>query len=65
MRSIVKRVLAVIGLAGMLAFPATAAWAASPVTIPSGKKIVDAPTFSVDDKAKVQEAIQKTWKTMK
>ncbi|WGM19116.1 TPM domain-containing protein [Paenarthrobacter sp. OM7] len=59
MRSIVKRVLAVIGLAGMLAFPATAAWAESPVTLDPTTKIVDSAGVLGGDKAKVQEAIQK------
>ncbi|MET4539682.1 putative nucleic acid-binding Zn-ribbon protein [Arthrobacter bambusae] len=65
MRSIVKRVLAVIGLAGMLAFPATAAWAADPVTIPSGKNIVDDANLLGGRTGEVQEAIQKTLKDHK
>ncbi|MFJ6536213.1 TPM domain-containing protein [Paenarthrobacter sp. NPDC091711] len=59
MRSIVKRVLAVIGLAGMLALPATSAWAESPVTLDPTTKIVDSAGVLGGDKAKVQEAIQK------
>ncbi len=65
MRSIVKRVLAVIGLAGMLALPATAAWAADPVTIPSGQNIVDDANVLGSRKGEVQEAIQKTLKDHK
>ncbi|WP_458109084.1 TPM domain-containing protein [Arthrobacter sp. R3-55] len=65
MRSIVKRVLAGIGLAGMLAFPATAAWAADPVTIPSGQNIVDDANVLGSRKGEVQEAIQKTLKDHK
>lgn len=41
MRSKFKRILAVIGLTGLLAVPAGAAWAEDPVTIPSGTNIVD------------------------
>ncbi len=65
MRSIVKRVLAVIGLAGMLALPAGAAWAADPVTIPSGQNIVDDANVLGSRKGEVQEAIQKTLKDHK
>ena len=65
MRSIVKRVLAVIGLAGMLALPATSAWAADPVTIPSGQNIVDDANVLGSRKGEVQEAIQKTLKDHK
>ena len=65
MRSIVKRVLAVIGLAGMLALPAGAAWAADPVTIPSGQNIVDDANVLGGRKGEVQEAIQKTLKDHK
>ncbi|MGJ3188812.1 TPM domain-containing protein [Paenarthrobacter sp. FR1] len=59
MRSIFKRVLAVIGVAGLLAFPASAAWAESPVTLDPTTKIVDSAGVLGGDKAKVQEAIQK------
>ncbi|YCH08129.1 TPM domain-containing protein [Arthrobacter sp. alpha11c] len=65
MRSIVKRVLAVIGVAGMLALPAGAAWAADPVTIPSGQNIVDDANVLGSRKGEVQEAIQKTLKDHK
>ncbi len=53
-----KRVLAVIGLAGMLVLPATAAWAADPVTIPSGQNIVDNANVLGNRKGEVQDAIQ-------
>ncbi|WP_026546180.1 TPM domain-containing protein [Paenarthrobacter nicotinovorans] len=65
MRSIVKRVLAGIGVAGLLAFPATAAWATDPVTIPSGQNIVDDANVLGSRKGEVQEAIQKTLKDHK
>ncbi|MCT9870109.1 TPM domain-containing protein [Paenarthrobacter aurescens] len=65
MRSIFKRVLAGIGVAGLLAFPATAAWAADPVTIPSGQNIVDDANVLGSRKGEVQEAIQKTLKDHK
>ena len=59
MRSNFKRLLAVIGLAGLLAVPATSAWAEDPVTIPSGTNIVDNANVLGGRKAEVQEAIQK------
>ncbi|MFJ4260970.1 TPM domain-containing protein [Paenarthrobacter nicotinovorans] len=62
MRSIVKRVLAVIGVAGLLALPAGAAWAESPVTLDPTTKIVDSAGVLGGDKAKVEEAIQKLGK---
>ncbi|MEV7131605.1 TPM domain-containing protein [Arthrobacter sp. NPDC093128] len=62
MRSKFKRLLAVIGLAGLLAVPATAAWAEDPVTIPSGQNIVDNANVLGGRKAEVQEAIQKLLK---
>ncbi|MFE4197765.1 TPM domain-containing protein [Paenarthrobacter sp. NPDC056912] len=65
MRSIFKRVLAGIGVAGLLALPATAAWAADPVTIPSGQNIVDDANVLGSRKGEVQEAIQKTLKDHK
>ncbi|MFJ5954929.1 TPM domain-containing protein [Paenarthrobacter sp. NPDC092416] len=65
MRSMFKRVLAVIGVAGMLALPATAAWAADPVTIPSGQNIVDDANVLGSRKAEVQESIQKLLKDHK
>jgi hypothetical protein len=60
-----KRVLAVIGLAGMLALPATAAWAESPVSIPSGVNIVDDAKVLGGRQGEVQEAIQKLLKDHK
>ncbi|KRE50309.1 peptidase [Arthrobacter sp. Soil736] len=65
MRSMLKRVLAVIGLAGMLALPATAAWAEDPVTIPSGQNIVDNANVLGSRKGEVQDAIQKLLKDHK
>ncbi|MFF2297480.1 TPM domain-containing protein [Arthrobacter sp. NPDC058127] len=65
MRSMLKRVLAVIGLAGLLVFPATAAWAADPVTIPSGQNIVDNANVLGNRKGEVQDAIQKLLKDHK
>lgn len=58
MRSKFKRILAVIGLAGMLAVPAAAAWAEDPVTIPSGTNIVDNANVLGSRKGEVQDAIQ-------
>lgn len=65
MRSKFKRLLAVIGLAGLLAVPATSAWAEPPVTIPSGQNIVDNANVLGGRKAEVQEAIQKLLKDHK
>ncbi len=65
MRSKFKRLLAVIGLAGLLAVPATAAWAEPPVTIPSGQNIVDDGKVLGNRQAEVQEAIQKLLKDHK
>lgn len=65
MRSMLKRVLAVIGLTGMLAFPAAAAWAEDPVTIPSGQNIVDNANVLGSRKGEVQDAIQKLLKDHK
>lgn len=65
MRSMLKRVFAVIGLTGMLALPATAAWAESPVTIPSGVNIVDKANVLGGRQGEVQEAIQKLLKDHK
>ena len=59
MRSMLKRVLAVIGLAGMLALPATAAWAESPVTLDPVTKIVDNAGVLGGKKADVEAAIKK------
>lgn len=60
-----KRLLAVIGLAGLLAVPATAAWAEDPVTIPSGQNIVDNANVLGSRKAEVQDAVQKLLKDHK
>ncbi|QCO99196.1 TPM domain-containing protein [Arthrobacter sp. 24S4-2] len=65
MRSKFKRLLAVIGLAGLLAVPATAAWAEDPVTIPSGQNIVDDAKVLGNRQADVQDAIQKLLKDHK
>ena len=54
-----KRVLAMIGLAGMLALPATAAWAESPVALDPVTKIVDNAGVLGGKKADVEAAIKK------
>lgn len=59
MRSNYRRVLAVIGLAGLLALPATAAWAEPPVPIPSGQNIVDNAKVLGGREGEVREAIKK------
>lgn len=59
MRSMLKRVLAVIGLTGMLAFPAAAAWAEDPVTLDPVTKIVDSAGVLGGKKADVETAIKK------
>lgn len=58
MRSKFKHILAVIGLTGLLAVPAGAAWAEDPVTIPSGKNIVDNAKVLSSREGEVQKAIQ-------
>jgi hypothetical protein len=65
MRSKFKRILAVIGLTGLLAVPAAAAWAEDPVTIPSGTNIVDDANVLGGRKAEVQDAIAKLLKDHK
>jgi hypothetical protein len=60
-----KRVLAVIGLTGMLAAPAAAAWADDPVTIPSGQNIVDDANVLGSRKGEVEDSIQKLLKDHK
>lgn len=65
MRSKFKRILAVIGLAGLLAVPAGAAWAEDPVTIPSGTNIVDKAGVLGGRTGEVQDAIQKLLKDHK
>lgn len=59
MRSKFKRILAVIGLTGLLAAPAVAAWAEPPVTLDPVTKIVDSAGVLGSQKAQVQEAIKK------
>ncbi|NUP59042.1 MAG: TPM domain-containing protein [Pseudarthrobacter sp.] len=65
MRSKFKHILAVIGLAGLLAVPAGAAWAEDPVGIPSGTNIVDDAGVLGSRKGEVQDAIQKLLKDHK
>ncbi|QDG67650.1 TPM domain-containing protein [Pseudarthrobacter sp. NIBRBAC000502772] len=65
MRSKFKRILAVIGLTGLLAVPAGAAWAEDPVTIPPGTNIVDNAKVLGGRSGEVQEAIQKLLKDHK
>lgn len=62
MRSKFKHILAVIGLTGLLAAPAGAAWAEDPVTIPPGTNIVDEANVLGSRKGEVQEAISKLLK---
>ncbi len=59
MRSMFKRILAVIGLTGLLAVPAGAAWAEPPVTLDPVTKIVDSAGVLGGDKAEVESAIKK------
>lgn len=59
MRSKFKRILAVIGLAGLLAVPAGAAWAEDPVTLDPATKIVDSAGVLGGKKADVEAAIKK------
>ncbi len=65
MRSKFIRILAVIGLAGLLAVPAGAASAEPPVTIPSGTNVVDNANVLGSRKGEVQEAVQKLLKDHK
>ncbi|QHK19652.1 TPM domain-containing protein [Pseudarthrobacter psychrotolerans] len=65
MRSKFKHILAVIGLTGLLAVPAGAAWAEDPVTIPPGTNIVDSAQVLGSRTGEVQEAIQKLLKDHK
>src|SRR6478672_5778895 len=65
MRSMLKRVLAVIGLTAVLAAPAAAAWAEDPVAIPSGQNIVDDANVLGSRKGEVEDAIQKLLKDHK
>ena len=59
MRSKFKRLLAVIGLAGLLAVPATTAWAEDPVTLDPASKIVDSAGVLGGKKSDVEAAIKK------
>ncbi|WP_285313330.1 TPM domain-containing protein [Pseudarthrobacter sp. fls2-241-R2A-168] len=59
MRSKFKRILAVIGLTGLLAVPAGAAWAEDPVTLNPSTKVVDSAGVLGGKTAEVQEAIKK------
>ncbi|MDI3212513.1 TPM domain-containing protein [Arthrobacter sp. AL12] len=65
MRSTYKRLLAVLGVVGLLAFPAAPALAEDPVTIPSGQNIVDSGNVLGNRKGEVQDAIQKLLKDHK
>ncbi|MFP5313197.1 MAG: hypothetical protein ACLGH7_12485, partial [Actinomycetes bacterium] len=59
MRSKFKHILAVIGLTGLLAVPAGAAWAEDPVTLDPQTKIVDSAGVLGGNKSKVEAAIKK------
>ncbi|MBT2596824.1 TPM domain-containing protein [Arthrobacter sp. ISL-72] len=59
MRSKFKRLLAMIGLVGLLAAPATAAWAEDPVTLDPASKIVDSAGVLGGKKSDVEAAIKK------
>ncbi|MCU1519194.1 MAG: peptidase [Pseudarthrobacter sp.] len=59
MRSKFKHILAVVGLAGLMAVPAGAAWAEPPVTLDPVTKIVDSAGVLGGDKAEVEAAIKK------
>ncbi|WP_232084746.1 TPM domain-containing protein, partial [Arthrobacter sp. SO5] len=59
MRSKFKRFLAILGVAGLLAFPAAPAQAEDPLAIPSGQNIVDSGNVLGSRKGEVQDAIQK------
>ncbi|WP_226761704.1 TPM domain-containing protein, partial [Arthrobacter sp. SO3] len=65
MRSTYKRLLAILGVAGLLALPAAPALAEDPVTIPSGQNIVDSGNVLGNRKGEVQDAIQKLLKDHK
>ncbi|WP_346959554.1 TPM domain-containing protein [uncultured Arthrobacter sp.] len=65
MRSMMKRFLAVLGVAGLLALSAAPALAEDPVTIPSGQNIVDSGNVLGSRKGEVQDAIQKLLKDHK
>ncbi|SDI88024.1 TPM domain-containing protein [Arthrobacter cupressi] len=59
MRSMYKRVLAVVGLTGLLAFPAASAWAEDPVDLNPTTKIVDDAGVLGGRSSEVQDAIRK------
>jgi predicted nucleic acid-binding Zn-ribbon protein len=59
MRSKFKRLLAVIGLAGLLAVTANSAWAEEPVTLDPASKIVDKAGVLGSKKSDVEAAIKK------
>ena len=59
MRSKFKRILAVIGLTGLLAVPAGAAWAEDPVTLDPVSKVVDKAGVLAGKQVEVQDAIKK------
>jgi predicted nucleic acid-binding Zn-ribbon protein len=59
MRSKFKRLLAVIGFAGLLAVPATAAWAEDPVTLDPASKVVDKAGVLGGKQSEVEDAIKK------
>ncbi|QCB96905.1 TPM domain-containing protein [Arthrobacter sp. PAMC25564] len=65
MRSKLKRFLALVGVAGLLALPAAPAFAEDPVTIPSGQNVVDNANVLGGRKAEVQDAVQKLLKDHK
>lgn len=59
MRSKIIRILAGVGLAGLLALPAGAAWAEPPVTLDPATKIVDSAGVLGSQKSDVEAAIKK------
>lgn len=65
MRSMMKRFLAGVGVAGLLVLPAAPALAEDPVTIPSGQNVVDNANVLGSRKGEVQDAVQKLLKDHK
>ncbi|WP_202129054.1 TPM domain-containing protein [Pseudarthrobacter sp. ATCC 49987] len=59
MRSTYKRLLAVLGVAGLLAFPAAPALAEDPVTLDPVTKVVDSAGVLGDRRGEVEQAIKK------
>jgi predicted nucleic acid-binding Zn-ribbon protein len=59
MRSKFKRILAVIGLTGLLAVPAGAAWAEDPVPMDPASKVVDKAGVLGGKQSEVEDAIKK------